>query len=108
MLHLDALTPRRWQYGPKKVAQQGAEVEVEATTEDQKLGVKKMSAQWVQKCEQGRLRAMTTNAIGVPHEEGIPHYIVCTPTICLLKGMVAIPNAPMATSPINHHHNAQI
>jgi hypothetical protein len=41
MLHLDALTPRRWQYGPKKVAQQGAEVEVEATTEDQKLGVKK-------------------------------------------------------------------
>jgi hypothetical protein len=51
---------------------------------------------------------MAANAIGVPHREGIPPYIVCTPTICLPKGTIAIPNAPTATSPINHHHNGQI
>jgi hypothetical protein len=40
-LHLDALMLRRWRYGPKKVARRGAEVKVEATAEDQKLGVEK-------------------------------------------------------------------
>jgi predicted DNA-binding transcriptional regulator AlpA len=39
-LHPDAPTPRMWRYGPKKVAWREAEVEVEATVEDQKLGAK--------------------------------------------------------------------
>jgi hypothetical protein len=81
---------------------------VEATVEDQKLGVK-MSAQRSQKSEQGRLRAMAANVTGVPCREGIPSpYIVCTPTVHLPKVTLAITNAPMATSPINHHHNGKI